>query len=148
MSARKFLDAALQTGDRMLFFTVFRCFQQRNQRLRGSPAFNPGQDTPTTIHPFLLPLRLPTLSTLCVCVCFCRRTLRGARDPLQEAVWGPGPDEGVHCLSPAPSPGSAPYPHRTHAIGQLPSCLRRREASQRSCRKKEVVLSWRSSRCC
>ncbi|XP_053715095.1 regulator of MON1-CCZ1 complex [Synchiropus splendidus] len=43
VSARKFLDAARQTGDAMLFFTVFRSFQQRNQRLRGSPAFNPGE---------------------------------------------------------------------------------------------------------
>ncbi|XP_077411201.1 regulator of MON1-CCZ1 complex [Vanacampus margaritifer] len=43
MSARKFLDAARQTGDDMLFFTVFRSFQQRNQRLRGNPAYNPGE---------------------------------------------------------------------------------------------------------
>ncbi|CAF93193.1 unnamed protein product, partial [Tetraodon nigroviridis] len=43
VSARKFLDAAQQTGDQMLFYTVFRCFQQRNQRLRGSPSFNPGE---------------------------------------------------------------------------------------------------------
>lgn len=43
VSARKFLDAALQTGDEMLFYTVFRSFQQRNQRLRGSPTFNPGE---------------------------------------------------------------------------------------------------------
>uniref|UniRef100_A0A3B4ABM7 Uncharacterized protein n=1 Tax=Periophthalmus magnuspinnatus TaxID=409849 RepID=A0A3B4ABM7_9GOBI len=43
ISARKFLDAALQTGDQMLFYTVFRSFQQRNQRLRGSPVFNPGE---------------------------------------------------------------------------------------------------------
>ncbi|KAF3703883.1 putative protein C18orf8 Colon cancer-associated protein Mic1 [Channa argus] len=42
VSARKFLDAARQTGDQMLFYTVFRSFQQRNQRLRGSPSFNPG----------------------------------------------------------------------------------------------------------
>ncbi|KAM9331635.1 LOW QUALITY PROTEIN: regulator of MON1-CCZ1 complex [Pholidichthys leucotaenia] len=43
VSARKFLDAARQTGDQMLFYTVFRSFQQRNQRLRGSPVFNPGE---------------------------------------------------------------------------------------------------------
>ncbi|KAE8279578.1 hypothetical protein D5F01_LYC21701 [Larimichthys crocea] len=43
VSARKFLDAAQQTGDQMLFYTVFRSFQQRNQRLRGSPSFNPGE---------------------------------------------------------------------------------------------------------
>uniref|UniRef100_A0A3Q3FF91 Regulator of MON1-CCZ1 n=1 Tax=Labrus bergylta TaxID=56723 RepID=A0A3Q3FF91_9LABR len=41
VSARKFLDAARQTEDQMLFYTVFRSFQQRNQRLRGSPGFNP-----------------------------------------------------------------------------------------------------------
>uniref|UniRef100_A0A8D3AIW4 Mic1 domain-containing protein n=1 Tax=Scophthalmus maximus TaxID=52904 RepID=A0A8D3AIW4_SCOMX len=43
VSARKFLDAARQTADQMLFYTVFRSFQQRNHRLRGSPAFNPGE---------------------------------------------------------------------------------------------------------
>uniref|UniRef100_A0A8C2XL34 Regulator of MON1-CCZ1 n=1 Tax=Cyclopterus lumpus TaxID=8103 RepID=A0A8C2XL34_CYCLU len=43
VSSRKFLDAARQTGDQMLFYTVFRSFQQRNQRLRGSPGFNPGE---------------------------------------------------------------------------------------------------------
>uniref|UniRef100_A0A8D0AZY1 Regulator of MON1-CCZ1 n=1 Tax=Sander lucioperca TaxID=283035 RepID=A0A8D0AZY1_SANLU len=43
VSSRKFLDAARQTGDQMLFYTVFRSFQQRNQRLRGSPSFNPGE---------------------------------------------------------------------------------------------------------
>ena len=48
MSARKFLDAAQQTGDHMLFYTVFRSFQQRNQRLRGSPSFNPGENTHTS----------------------------------------------------------------------------------------------------
>lgn len=42
-SARKFLDAARLTEDPLLFYTVFRSFQQRNQRLRASPAFNPGE---------------------------------------------------------------------------------------------------------
>ncbi|KAF3836373.1 hypothetical protein F7725_028931 [Dissostichus mawsoni] len=42
VSSRKFLDAARQTEDQMLFYTVFRSFQQRNQRLRGNPAFNLG----------------------------------------------------------------------------------------------------------
>nr|XP_014015089.1 unnamed protein product [Salmo salar] len=41
ISARKFLDAALQTADQMLFYTIFRFFEQRNLRLRGSPSFNP-----------------------------------------------------------------------------------------------------------
>ncbi|TSL40939.1 hypothetical protein Baya_7018 [Bagarius yarrelli] len=43
ISARKFLDAARQTNDTMLFYTIFRFFEQRNFRLRGNPAFNPGE---------------------------------------------------------------------------------------------------------
>ncbi|XP_035597854.1 regulator of MON1-CCZ1 complex [Oncorhynchus keta] len=43
ISARKFLDAALQTADQMLFYTIFRFFEQRNLRLRGNPSFNPGE---------------------------------------------------------------------------------------------------------
>ncbi|KAJ8279328.1 hypothetical protein COCON_G00063940 [Conger conger] len=43
VSARKFLDAARQTKDQMLFYTIFRFFEQRNQRLRGSPNFTPGE---------------------------------------------------------------------------------------------------------
>ncbi|MEE6464226.1 hypothetical protein FKM82_006215 [Ascaphus truei] len=42
-SARKFLDAAKLTSDDMLFYTIFRFFEQRNQRLRGSPIFTPGE---------------------------------------------------------------------------------------------------------
>ncbi|XP_012679166.1 regulator of MON1-CCZ1 complex [Clupea harengus] len=43
VSARKFLDAARQTSDSMLFYTIFRFFEQRNHRLRGNPGFNPGE---------------------------------------------------------------------------------------------------------
>ncbi|XP_066482521.1 regulator of MON1-CCZ1 complex isoform X1 [Tiliqua scincoides] len=43
ISARKFLDAAKQTEDEMLFYTIFRFFEQRNQRLRGNPSFTPGE---------------------------------------------------------------------------------------------------------
>uniref|UniRef100_A0AAR2M047 Mic1 domain-containing protein n=1 Tax=Pygocentrus nattereri TaxID=42514 RepID=A0AAR2M047_PYGNA len=43
VSARKFLDAARQTNDTMLFYTIFRFFEQRNLRLRGNPAFNQGE---------------------------------------------------------------------------------------------------------
>uniref|UniRef100_A0A8C7BFN8 Regulator of MON1-CCZ1 n=1 Tax=Neovison vison TaxID=452646 RepID=A0A8C7BFN8_NEOVI len=39
----KFLDAAKQTEDNMLFYTIFRFFKQRNQRLRGNPNFTPGE---------------------------------------------------------------------------------------------------------
>ncbi|KAG8442188.1 hypothetical protein GDO86_011112 [Hymenochirus boettgeri] len=42
-SARKFLDAAKQTSDDMLFYTIFRFFEQRNQRLRGNANFTPGE---------------------------------------------------------------------------------------------------------
>lgn len=42
ISARKFLDAAQQTNDTMLFYTIFRFFEQRNMRLRGNPGFNQG----------------------------------------------------------------------------------------------------------
>ncbi|XP_047382053.1 regulator of MON1-CCZ1 complex isoform X5 [Sciurus carolinensis] len=45
ISARKFLDAAKQTEDNMLFYTIFRFFEQRNQRLRGNPNFTPGECT-------------------------------------------------------------------------------------------------------
>lgn len=62
MSARKFLDAARQAGDQMLFYTVFRSFQQRNQRLRGSPAFNPGEHAAQTI--FLMYVSL--VNIICV----------------------------------------------------------------------------------
>ncbi|XP_072113451.1 regulator of MON1-CCZ1 complex isoform X4 [Mobula birostris] len=43
ISARKFLDAAKQTGDELVFYTTFRFFEQRNQRLRGSSHFTPGE---------------------------------------------------------------------------------------------------------
>ncbi len=43
VSARKFLDAAQQTNDTMLFYTIFRFFEQRNMRLRGNPGFNQGK---------------------------------------------------------------------------------------------------------
>ncbi|MBN3284617.1 RMC1 protein, partial [Polyodon spathula] len=44
ISARKFLDAARHTREEMLFYTIFRFFEQRNQRLRGSPHFTPGNN--------------------------------------------------------------------------------------------------------
>ena len=39
ISAKKFLEVALASGDDQLFFNVFRFFEQRNFRLRGSPTF-------------------------------------------------------------------------------------------------------------
>ncbi|GFO37115.1 hypothetical protein PoB_006362000 [Plakobranchus ocellatus] len=43
VSSRKFLEAALSTKDNMLFYTVFKFFEQRNQKLRGSPRFQSGE---------------------------------------------------------------------------------------------------------
>ena len=42
VSSRKFLEAAMNTDDSQLFFTVFKFFEQRNIRMRGSPKFQPG----------------------------------------------------------------------------------------------------------
>ena len=43
VSARKFLEAASLTKDDLIFYTVFKFFQQRNVRLRGNPRFASGQ---------------------------------------------------------------------------------------------------------
>lgn len=43
VSSRKFLEAALSTEDSMIFYTVFKFFEQRNQKLRGSPRFQAGE---------------------------------------------------------------------------------------------------------
>ncbi|CAL1531094.1 unnamed protein product [Lymnaea stagnalis] len=43
VSSRKFLEAALNTSDNMIFYTVFKFFEQRNQRLRSNPRFQTGE---------------------------------------------------------------------------------------------------------
>jgi len=43
ISARKFLEAASNTKDKMTFFSIFKFFEQRNVRLRGKPQFPPGE---------------------------------------------------------------------------------------------------------
>lgn len=43
ISPRKFLEVASNPEDSMLFFTVYKFFEQRNMRLRGSPDFAPGE---------------------------------------------------------------------------------------------------------
>ncbi|KAK2168546.1 hypothetical protein LSH36_16g11043 [Paralvinella palmiformis] len=43
ISARKFLEAARLTGDKMIFYTVYKFFEQRNIRTRGSAKFSPGE---------------------------------------------------------------------------------------------------------
>ena len=40
-SARKFLEAAEATEDKMVFFNVYSFFEERNLRLRGGPSFSP-----------------------------------------------------------------------------------------------------------
>ena len=43
VSARKFLDAAMKTGNRLVFFSVFKFFEERNLRLYGTPTFPPNE---------------------------------------------------------------------------------------------------------
>lgn len=43
VSARKFLEAAKSMGDSAIFYAVFKFFEQRNQRLKGSTAFSKGE---------------------------------------------------------------------------------------------------------
>lgn len=43
VSARKFLEAAKSIGDPTIFYAVFKFFEQRNQRLKGSTAFSKGE---------------------------------------------------------------------------------------------------------
>ncbi|CAB3369225.1 Hypothetical predicted protein [Cloeon dipterum] len=42
-SARKFLEAARNTGDDNIFYSVFKFFEQRNEQLRGGPNFTKGE---------------------------------------------------------------------------------------------------------
>lgn len=43
VSARKFLEAAKSTEDSAIFYAVFKFFEQRNQRIKGSSAFGKGE---------------------------------------------------------------------------------------------------------
>ncbi|XP_041359170.1 regulator of MON1-CCZ1 complex-like isoform X2 [Gigantopelta aegis] len=43
VSARKFLETAMNTEDKMLFYAVFKFFEERNFRLKGNPRFHPGE---------------------------------------------------------------------------------------------------------
>ena len=52
ISARKFLEAAQNSNDTTVFYGVYKYFQQRNQRARGSTAFLKG--IPSLLYLFLL----------------------------------------------------------------------------------------------
>jgi len=52
VSARKFLEAAEKTEDRMLFFNVFSFFEERNMRLRGSGNFSRGEQCDAYVKKF------------------------------------------------------------------------------------------------
>lgn len=52
VSARKFLEAADKTEDRMLFFNVFSFFEERNLRLRGSGNFSRGEQCDGYVRKF------------------------------------------------------------------------------------------------
>uniref|UniRef100_A0A0B6Z3C7 Mic1 domain-containing protein n=1 Tax=Arion vulgaris TaxID=1028688 RepID=A0A0B6Z3C7_9EUPU len=43
VSSRKFLEAALNINDNMIFYTVFKFFEHRNHRLRSNPRFQTGE---------------------------------------------------------------------------------------------------------
>ncbi|RWS28618.1 uncharacterized protein B4U80_07231 [Leptotrombidium deliense] len=43
ISARKFLEFALNSGDSRVFYSIFKFFEERNLRLRGSPSFVRGE---------------------------------------------------------------------------------------------------------
>lgn len=42
VSARKYLEYSIKSSDKMLFYSVFKCFQERNLKLRGSYQFAKG----------------------------------------------------------------------------------------------------------
>ncbi|GLH05996.1 Uncharacterized protein GBIM_11526 [Gryllus bimaculatus] len=52
VSARKFLEAAKATEDPTIFYSVYRFFEQRNQRLKGDPAFSKGEHCEAYIQHF------------------------------------------------------------------------------------------------
>ncbi|XP_054153556.1 regulator of MON1-CCZ1 complex-like [Oppia nitens] len=52
ISARKFLEIATNSGDNKLFYSVYKFFELRNLRLRGSPAFANGEHCETYIEHF------------------------------------------------------------------------------------------------
>lgn len=43
ISARQFLEAAANEDDKMLFYTVYKFFEERNLRLRKKPGFPPDE---------------------------------------------------------------------------------------------------------
>lgn len=52
VSARQFFANALETGDHNLFYNIFRYFEYRNIRLRGSPAFVEGEQCEQYVKKF------------------------------------------------------------------------------------------------
>lgn len=50
ISARKFLEAAQNSQDAVVFYSVYKYFQQRNQRARGNPAFLKGNHLAPTLQ--------------------------------------------------------------------------------------------------
>ena len=52
MPARKFLEAAEKSGDKMTFYNVFTFLQERNVRLKGVPAFSPKDQCETFVNKY------------------------------------------------------------------------------------------------
>ncbi|KAG1694155.1 Regulator of MON1-CCZ1 complex [Nymphon striatum] len=60
ISSRKFLDAAMNTENSSVFYAVFKFFEQRNIRLRGSPSFAKGEHCEIYIKHFEKLFRSPS----------------------------------------------------------------------------------------
>jgi len=54
ISARKFLEAAEKTGNKMVFYNVFSFFEERNLRVRGSGKFSRGEQCDGYVDKFKL----------------------------------------------------------------------------------------------
>lgn len=54
ISARKFLECAMSTRDPLVFYAVFRFFEQRNLRLKGKPSFAKGEHCESYVKHFEL----------------------------------------------------------------------------------------------
>jgi len=50
--ARKFLDAAMRTENKDVFYAVYKFFEERNYRLRGTFAFDPSEMCETYVEHF------------------------------------------------------------------------------------------------
>jgi hypothetical protein len=53
ISAKKFLETTVKLNDHLVFYNVFKYFEDRNVKLRGSPLFKPDEDCDSFTKHFL-----------------------------------------------------------------------------------------------